>query len=142
MPISAEEDLCSERSCYPATGNLLVGRKHRLSATSTCGIHGRQRYCIVSHLEEQTKCFYCDSRTEWRPHREPHRLSHRIENVVSESYEDRSRNWWQSENGVQNVSIRLDLEAEFHFTHLIMTFKSFRPAAMIIERSADFGKTW
>uniref|UniRef100_A0A915C6Q9 Laminin subunit beta-1 n=2 Tax=Parascaris TaxID=6254 RepID=A0A915C6Q9_PARUN len=138
----AEEDLCSERSCYPATGNLLVGRKHRLSATSTCGIHGRQRYCIVSHLEEQTKCFYCDSRTEWRPHREPHRLSHRIENVVSESYEDRSRNWWQSENGVQNVSIRLDLEAEFHFTHLIMTFKSFRPAAMIIERSADFGKTW
>uniref|UniRef100_A0ACB8EGB4 Uncharacterized protein n=1 Tax=Sphaerodactylus townsendi TaxID=933632 RepID=A0ACB8EGB4_9SAUR len=86
---------CSEGSCYPATGNLLIGRSHSLSATSTCGLEEHQEYCIVSHLQDSEKCFTCDSRSPSL------RESHRIENVIYLSGQDGEQTWWQSENGVE-----------------------------------------
>ena len=92
------------------------------------------------------KCFWCDSTPEGL--RSNPRTSHRVQNIVyrweppGEVQANQYRTWWQSENGVENVTIQLDLEAEFHVTHLIITYKTFRPAAMYIEKSYDWGQTW
>lgn len=98
------------------------------------------RYCVLGATRDATKCFVCDS-SEPYSIRENTR-SHRIENIVSRQPGDRFDRWWQSENGRQDVFLQFDLEAEFTYTHIIMIFKTFRPAAMVIEKSTDYGLTW
>ena len=45
---------CDRRSCYPATGNLLIGRADKLAATDTCGLEDKvsQEHCLMSDVME------------------------------------------------------------------------------------------
>ncbi|KAL4656759.1 laminin subunit beta-4-like [Arapaima gigas] len=139
VAVCAQHD-CTTTSCHPLLGDLMVGRGAQLSATSTCGLYGPQNYCIIGYLEGEKKCFLCDSRYPYNHYTNPN--SHQIENVITTFDPDRKMKWWQSENGVHEVSIQLNLETVFQFSHLILTFKTFRPSAMLVEKSKDNGKTW
>ncbi|KAJ8392263.1 hypothetical protein AAFF_G00078310 [Aldrovandia affinis] len=134
------QDECDVTSCHPQLGDLMVGRGGQLSASSTCGMHGPQKYCILGYLEDDQKCFECDSRYPYNSYNNPN--SHQIDNVITAFDPERKMKWWQSENGVHEVSIQLDLESLFQFSHLVLTFKSFRPASMLVQRSKDNGRTW
>ncbi|XP_056138337.1 laminin subunit beta-4 [Lampris incognitus] len=140
VPGAQLQDECEGSACNPRLGDLMVGRAAQLSASSTCGVNGPQNYCIIGYLEEEQKCFICDSRLPYNRYSNPD--SHQIENVITAFDPERKMKWWQSENGVHKVSIQLNLETLFQFSHLVLTFKSFRPAAMLVERSKDFGQTW
>lgn len=86
----------------------------------------------------------CDSQLLYNYH--TNQNSHRIENVITSSDPDKKMAWWQSQNGkfkilekielsegsspelvssagVHHVSIQLDLETVFQFSHLVLTFK-------------------
>ncbi|XP_004400321.1 PREDICTED: netrin-4 isoform X1 [Odobenus rosmarus divergens] len=124
-----------EKACNPRMGNLALGRK--LWADTTCGQNATELYCSYSENADltcrQSKCDKCHAA-------QPH-LAHLPAAMADSSFRF-PRTWWQSAEDVHREKIQLDLEAEFYFTHLIMVFKSPRPAAMVLDRSQDFGKTW
>ncbi|NXH50568.1 LAMB3 protein, partial [Dicaeum eximium] len=122
---------CSQGACYPPPGDLLLGRAPHLRASSTCGLSKPETYC-TPHGQWNMKCCRCDSRLPHSP------SGHRVENVLSSA--GRAR-WWQSQNGVQRVSLQLDLEQTFQLDSVVLHFRS-PPAAMLIERSLDAGSTW
>ncbi|XP_069085192.1 netrin-4 [Pleurodeles waltl] len=124
-----------EKACNPRMGNLANGR--RLWTVSTCGYNATELYCDNTENPDLTcgppVCNKCNAAHP--------RLAHPPSAMADSSFRS-PRTWWQSANDVHRETIRMDLETTYYFTHLIMVFKSPRPAAMILERSQDLGITW
>nr|XP_056702665.1 netrin-4 isoform X1 [Euleptes europaea] len=116
-------------------GNLGHGRE--LWTDTKCGGNATEFYCSYSESADLIcKCPKYNKCNSMYSH-----LAHPPSAMVDSSFR-LPHTWWQSAQGVHQEKIQLNLEAEFYFTHLIMVFKSPRPAAMVLERSQDFGKTW
>ncbi|XP_069620811.1 netrin-4 isoform X3 [Ranitomeya imitator] len=124
-----------EKACNPRMGNLAIGRS--LWTDTVCGTNSTELYCTYTAYPDQTckepKCEKCNAAVP--------RLSHPASAMADSTFKI-PRTWWQSARDIQREIIQLHLETTFYFTHLIMVFKSPRPAAMILEGSQDFGVSW
>lgn len=125
---------CESRACNPRMGNLALGR--RVLTQSVCGNNGTELYCSYADSNPACSAAKCAKCNAGLPH-----LSH-LASAMSDSSFRHPNTWWQSAEEVESETVQLDLEAEFYFTHLIVVFRSPRPAAMTLERSQDFGRTW
>ena len=116
----------------PEAGNLAVGRV--LTASSTCGVKRPENFCPIG--AGSGDCVVeCSGRNPLFAH-PPSRMTDR------DSVDSSARTWWQSRNNVAPVVLELNLGAKFFFTHVLLSFRSPRPAAMVIEKSTDSGRTY
>ena len=123
----------SQGACPPESGDLAIGRGDQLVANSTCGLNGSEEYCIDSFPRDI--CRTCDANVPNQYH-PPSKMA------LPYSVASPNQTWWQSANAERVVTIELNLEARFYFTHVILTFKSRLPGAMILEKSNNFGETY
>lgn len=129
--------------CVPQAIN--VARLRHVDASNTCG-SPKAGYC---ELGPQKNCFICDSNST----RNRHPAVFMVDNEIN-PFSDTT--WWQSQNWYEtnrlglsnrNYPLKVNITLSFNKTYLIsgkitIRFYSERPQAMIIDKSADYGKTW
>ncbi|KAI3379666.1 hypothetical protein SNEBB_003228 [Seison nebaliae] len=117
---------CVGDDCQTFVGNLLVGRSNSIDTNSTC--HGY----YTEHLgTSKNSIKFCDENE--------HSIKKLIGNIGTGNS---SSTWWQSKGGDRYVRIEINFEQEFSVNYIYMKFNSFAPAAIYLEKSNDYGKTW
>ncbi|KAL5516796.1 hypothetical protein EMCRGX_G002211 [Ephydatia muelleri] len=109
-----------------AEGNLAIGRS--IDANSTCGQLAAQSYCTVEGV-----CDICDASDPSKAHNA---------SLLNDGGDGAGKSWWQSKGGEAAVTLELRLEQLARFAAFSVSFKSPRPAAAVLEKSADFGRVY
>ena len=126
-------NVCVGLGYIPHVGNVAIGRD--ITSTSTCGVTDPEQYCTQETVRAGEECRICDN------DHFPHPPSLMIDTGDSVHYPS-NRTWWQSQTNTSSVQIQLDFEGTFFFSHVIISFKSLRPAAMILYKSVDDGSSF
>uniref|UniRef100_UPI00358E5C04 netrin-4 n=1 Tax=Myxine glutinosa TaxID=7769 RepID=UPI00358E5C04 len=134
---STKESRCRDQPCSPPIGNLAAGRK--IVTLTQCWTNRVQSRQTCSFLSDTTT-----NRTTGRCLAHCERCKARIHGpwAMTDSPFHRPWTWWQSKTGAKHEVLSLDLGKPFVFTHMVAIFRSSRPAVMVLERSADGGRSW
>lgn len=118
---TAQETCTNSTGCYPAVGNLALGRTILVNSTCTPGV-------LFCPLFLGTDCALCSAER----------------NSGSSLNDNDNSTFWVSDIGrsVQQVALQLDFEAPVFFQGMTMVWQATRPIAMTLERSCDYGETW
>ncbi|MEQ2174360.1 hypothetical protein GOODEAATRI_007191, partial [Goodea atripinnis] len=116
----------SDQACSPPIGNLASGRV--LLTWPNCSINDNINQSLCPNAPETPHSYQEDTHPS---------------SLMTDDPFLHPDTWWASGGGhKEQDEIRLDLETKFCLSHVVLVFRSPRPAAMVIERSADFGITW
>uniref|UniRef100_H2Y3Y5 Netrin-1 n=1 Tax=Ciona savignyi TaxID=51511 RepID=H2Y3Y5_CIOSA len=126
------------QECNPEFEN--IAHKKRVVVTETCGVDGRDPFCklveengVVSRV-----CDVCE-RTGRRSH--PARYLTDINDIGNLTYWQ-SKTFQPGEDSDREVELTISFGKEYELSYLYMEFASPRPAAMVIYKSMNHGKTW
>ena len=115
----------SNMGCFPTSGNIAFGRT--IGANSTCGDPAKTFEIFQSGTNFVDVCNASD----------PDRA-----HPVSRANDNNETTWWQAEELEDFVTLELNYTFPMRLERSTLTFRSYRPARMILEKSSDHGVTW
>jgi hypothetical protein len=115
----------ADRGCFPVSGNIAFGRT--IFANSTCG--DPQNTFEITQVGDNI-VDVCDASDPDKSHPA----------TLANDNNDTTR--WQAEELEHFVTLQLDFTFPMRLENSIMTFRSFRPRRMILEKSSDYGASW